>query len=50
MSFELLRVLRDGWTLDRFVDDMASILWTTAGHRSPFKAAAVLAASKDVDR
>ena len=48
-SFELFRVLRDGWTLDRFVADMASLVWTTPSRRRVQEAAAVLASAKSTD-
>ena len=48
-SFMLFRVLRDGWTLDRFVDDMASVVWTAPSRSRPEDAAAVLAAARSTD-
>ena len=48
-SFMLFRVLRDGWTLDRFVEDMASVVWTTPSRTRPEDAAAVLAAARSTD-
>ena len=42
-SFMLFRMLRNGWPLDRFVDDMASLVWTTPSRGRPESAAAVLA-------
>jgi hypothetical protein len=49
ISFMLFRVLRDGWPLDRFVDDMASVVWTAPSRSRPEDAAAVLAAARSTD-
>lgn len=45
-AFLLFRVLRDHWTLDRFVADMAAVVWATPGLPRDAGAAAVLAASR----
>jgi hypothetical protein len=48
-AFELFRVLHDGWTSDRFVDDMAALVWDVPIQRSPPRAAALLATAKNTD-
>jgi hypothetical protein len=45
-AFLLFRVLREGWTLDRFVADMTAVVWTTPGLTRQAGAAALLAASR----
>ena len=48
-AFEMYRVLRDEWTIDRFVQDMASLVWDTPSYRHVPKAASVLASAKSTD-
>jgi hypothetical protein len=48
-AFEMYRVLHDGWTIDRFVQDMASLVWDTPSYRDVAKAASVLASAKSTD-
>jgi seryl-tRNA synthetase len=48
-SFMLFRVLRDGWSLDRFVEDMASVVWNAPSRTRPEDAAAVLAAARSTE-
>ena len=45
-AFLLFRVLRDGWTLDRFVADMTAVVWTTPGLTRQAGAAALLAGAR----
>jgi hypothetical protein len=45
-AFLLFRVLRDGWTLDRFVADMTAVVWTTPSLPRQAGAAALLATSR----
>lgn len=44
-AFELFRVLRDGWTIDQFIDDMGELVWDTPS-QPPLRAAALLANAK----
>lgn len=50
-AFALLRVLRDRWPLDQFVDEMTENVWRTSGRnpRGDGPRAAILASSRDVD-
>lgn len=48
-SFELFRVIRDRWTIDSFVADMASLVWRTPSRRRVQEAAAVLASARSTD-
>lgn len=48
-AFELYRVLNDGWTLDRFVTDMASLVWDAPGYRDAPTAVSVLVSAKTAD-
>jgi hypothetical protein len=48
-AFEMFRVLRDGWTIDRFVQDMASLVWDAPSYRHVPKVASVLASAKSTD-
>ncbi|WP_428342362.1 hypothetical protein [Mycobacterium sp.] len=44
-AFELFRVLRDGWTIERFIEDMSAFVWDGPSLRAP-SAAALLATAK----
>jgi hypothetical protein len=48
-AFELFRVLREGWTSDRFVDDMSALVWDVPIQPSTARAAALLATAKNTD-
>lgn len=48
-AFELFRVLRDGWTVDQFVDDMCALVWDMPALRGAPKVAAVLVTAKNTD-
>jgi len=48
-TFEMYRVLRDGWTIDHFVQDMASLVWDTPSYQHVPRAVSVLASAKSTD-
>lgn len=48
-AFELLRVLRDDWTADQFIQDMSILIWDTPLQRNAPKMAALLATAKNTD-
>ncbi len=48
-AFEMYRVLSDGWTIDRFVQDMTSLVWDTPSYQHASKTASVLASAKSTD-
>lgn len=48
-SFELFHILRDHWTADRFIEDMAACVWDGRLERSVPKAAATLVAVKNTE-
>lgn len=48
-AFGLFRVIRDRWTSDQFVDDMAALVWNVPMERSAPRMAASLAAARSTD-
>lgn len=49
VSFELFRIVRDGWPFDRFVQDMTELVWTAPDQTTPGKKAAVLLSNRTTD-
>jgi hypothetical protein len=48
-TFVLLRVLRDGWTTEQFIQDMSALVWDSPLQRSAPRMAALLATAKNSD-
>lgn len=49
VAFELFRIVRDAWPFERFVEDMAELVWTTPNQKTTGRAAAVLVSNRTID-